>query len=300
MAIEIGDNELQNIKKLEAELIDFQKLHVEVTGESYIQTATTRMAGGTLLYTQTEKRIDKHIRVLERYLRSFVRQNNIEGRLYGTKAMKTYLSKEEAAILTQKQLIKIRKFNKNQANQRLDVLFEELKKQAGILKSDIAIYKKNARAAGMSSKEILSDLVKTGKNKTGQAQLFAKKMKMVASTAALRERNAAKIAAYSEKVKPTALWQWITISIKPCPDCEARAGIVLKMIEWQSRGLPGAGATICFRRCYCQLIPWDVSKDLFPTVKVFDWNPKDLILTTPSDQRVFKALKNQPKQKVKI
>jgi len=300
MTIEIGDNELQNIKKLEAELIDFQKLHIEVTGESYIQTSTNRMASGSLLYIQTEKRVDKHIKVLERYLHSFVRQNNIEGRLYGTKAMETYLSKEEAATFTQKQLIKVRKFNKKQAGQRLDVVFEELKKHANILKSDIAIYKKNARAAGMSSKEILSDLIKMGKNKTGQAQLFAKKMKQVASTAALRERAAGKIAKYAEKVKPTALWQWITISVKPCPDCEARAGITMDMKGWQSRGLPGSGGTICFRRCYCQLIPWDVSRDLFPTIKVFDWNPKDLILTTPSDQRVFMALKNQPKQKVKL
>ena len=51
-------------------------------------------------------------------------------------------------------------------------------------------------------------------------------------------------------------FMWVTVQgHKVCVDCQQREGIILTWNEWESEGLPGAGATVCKSYCYCILDP---------------------------------------------
>ena len=49
--------------------------------------------------------------------------------------------------------------------------------------------------------------------------------------------------------------RWIAISKNLCSDCRSVAGEVATFEEWESRGLPGSGWSVCKEYCYCQLVP---------------------------------------------
>jgi len=49
--------------------------------------------------------------------------------------------------------------------------------------------------------------------------------------------------------------KWIAISKNICDDCRSRAGEVDTWENWESRGMPGSGWSVCKEYCYCQLLP---------------------------------------------
>tara|TARA_R110002020_G_scaffold133393_2_gene297707 strand:- start:1866 stop:2393 length:528 start_codon:yes stop_codon:yes gene_type:complete len=50
--------------------------------------------------------------------------------------------------------------------------------------------------------------------------------------------------------------QWVSVgSPRICVDCESRVGETDTWKNWQSRGLPASGFSVCKEYCYCQLIP---------------------------------------------
>ena len=58
-----------------------------------------------------------------------------------------------------------------------------------------------------------------------------------------------------------ALETWITVNrtaqktTKPCPDCYVLHQVTMKRKEWNQRGRPRWGTTICASNCYCRLVP---------------------------------------------
>lgn len=51
-------------------------------------------------------------------------------------------------------------------------------------------------------------------------------------------------------------WRWVKEpTAQNCATCVANNGRVQTMAEWQSEGVPGAGATICDGGCRCYLEP---------------------------------------------
>jgi len=51
-------------------------------------------------------------------------------------------------------------------------------------------------------------------------------------------------------------FRWVTVSgHKICIDCQDRAGQEATFEEWEQRGLPGSGWSICREYCYCMLDP---------------------------------------------
>ena len=52
--------------------------------------------------------------------------------------------------------------------------------------------------------------------------------------------------------------KWIAISKNPCDDCRSRAGEVDTWDNWEARGMPSSGWSVCKEYCYCQLIPADI------------------------------------------
>jgi len=50
-------------------------------------------------------------------------------------------------------------------------------------------------------------------------------------------------------------FKWVTVSTKPCPDCEDRHGEVADMEFFETIGLPKSGFSVCGTHCQCQLVP---------------------------------------------
>ena len=49
--------------------------------------------------------------------------------------------------------------------------------------------------------------------------------------------------------------KWVAISKNICPDCKERAGQIDTWENWEARGMPGSGFSVCKEYCYCQLVP---------------------------------------------
>lgn len=47
---------------------------------------------------------------------------------------------------------------------------------------------------------------------------------------------------------------WVTISAKPCPDCDDRAGETGTMEFWEAAGKPKSGFSVCGTNCKCRLV----------------------------------------------
>ena len=55
--------------------------------------------------------------------------------------------------------------------------------------------------------------------------------------------------------------RWVAISKNICDDCRSVAGEIDTWENWEARGMPGSGWSICKEYCYCQLIPEDIEID---------------------------------------
>ena len=55
--------------------------------------------------------------------------------------------------------------------------------------------------------------------------------------------------------------KWIAISKNICDDCRSRAGEVDTWDNWEARGMPASGWSICKEYCYCQLMPESLDID---------------------------------------
>jgi len=74
-------------------------------------------------------------------------------------------------------------------------------------------------------------------------------------------------------------FQWVTVSAKPCPDCERRLGETGTMEYWRTVGKPQSGFSVCQQNCQCQLIAADykgenLDKPLVRGKKVSVTDPK--------------------------
>lgn len=297
----IDPKEFQSIKILQDELIELSNIEANmkaIDGRNPVQKIADFYAVRSALYTDPKK-LKNMITSLETTLKKYLESANVKGRLLAGKQLDRYLDASEARDISQKQLRKIVLESDRASKARLKLSLMELRKEHGVLKSDIAIFKAEAKLAGLTDKEALKQLLIAGKDKTGIVQGFAKRIKQINVAAVRREKSASEIVQFEKKAKPNEQWQWLTISNKPCPDCEARAGKVMPLKQWERIGLPGSGRTICGKYCRCKLMPVSISEDLFPTVKVFDWDPKDQVLTTASEARQLNAKKNQPPQRTK-
>ncbi len=55
--------------------------------------------------------------------------------------------------------------------------------------------------------------------------------------------------------------RWIAVSKNICDDCQGVAGEIDTWENWEKRGLPGSGWSICKDNCYCQLVPESMEID---------------------------------------
>ena len=55
--------------------------------------------------------------------------------------------------------------------------------------------------------------------------------------------------------------KWVTISKNICDDCRQRAGEIDTWDNWEARGMPGSGWSVCKEHCYCQLMPESLDID---------------------------------------
>ena len=55
--------------------------------------------------------------------------------------------------------------------------------------------------------------------------------------------------------------KWIAISKNPCDDCRSRAGEVDTWDNWEARGMPSSGWSVCKEYCYCLLMPESLDID---------------------------------------
>jgi hypothetical protein len=292
---ELNEKELQAINALGAELIAAQQLEIRLKaddGNNPIQRLVDKFAATASLYDDPN-RLKKLISELELTQRQIIKSANITGRILGKKAVASYLDNSERRNVALRKLRLIKLSNAKQAERRLKVATLELRKEAGVFSADINIFKANAKIAGFSDKEILSQLVIAGRDKTGFAQGFAKRVKSINVAAERREKSSSEIDEYRKTALENELWVWVTVSVKPCPDCMERAGKVLPIDRWEKMGLPGSGRTICGRFCRCKLFPESIGEDKFPTVKEFNFNRDKLVLTTASEQRILEAKKNK-------
>ena len=286
-------DELQNIKDLESQLIIAIEQEGRILaddGRNPFQRTVDGFAVRSTLYSDP-KRLQKMIEELRASLKRTLQIANDKGRILGKKSIEKFLQESELRDRTQKALADIIRLNDRRAAKRTRLAFLELQNTGGILKSEITEFKLNADIAGFTNKEILSQFVIAGKEKTGIAQGFAKRAKRVAVDAVRRERSSAEIDEFRKIAKPNALWEWIAISAKPCPDCDARAGRTLPIDQWERMGLPGSGRTVCRRSCKCLLMPKSISDERFPNSKAMTFDTKSLVLTTASEERTLKSKK---------
>lgn len=299
--MDIDKKELQEIKSLERELIQDQQIEIGIkssNGNNPIQKIINAYIVKRSLYDDPEQ-IEILMNKLKKELKLIITKNGIRGKLLGEKAINKYFEKQEMADLARKKIRIIKLANEKSVKRRLDIFFLEMEKEKNILKADIDIFKANAKMAGFTDKEIFAQLIQAGKDKEGFVQQFSNRVKSVTVAAERREKAAQEIDQYRLITPEDQKWQWITISSKPCPDCEPRAGKVMYLYEWERIGLPGEGRTICGKFCRCKLFPEPVAQEKFQTVKVFDFDKNNLVLTTASEARILNAQKNQPIQKEK-
>ena len=281
--------EAQNIKALSDQLAEEQAIAVNIRDdEGELHQIVDYYAGLPSLYADPEK-VQELIDDLKGELAGYMQDANIRGNLMGKKRLEDFLDASERWQATQKEAMQIAKLSDLQAAKRLDIAYAELEKEGDVLKADINIFKMNASLAGFTDKEIIQQLVKANADDAGLAAGFAKRIKSVSESAVRRERTQSEIDKYREEFPDDSDWQWITVSVNPCPDCQARAGSVLTMTEWMDMGIPGSGRTICGRFCLCQLYPLKVADEMFPTVKEFKWDLESTVLTTPKEAKVLKS-----------
>jgi translation initiation factor 2 beta subunit (eIF-2beta)/eIF-5 len=283
-------NEEEMILALQEELAYAQRIDVRILSEDGMMHRTVLGAAGRVSLYADPERLDRLIAELERQVKAHLAAAGNKGRLLGKAKLNEFLERSERWERTERAKAAVEKMSERQAGRRLDVALRELRKEGNVLKSDVDIFRRNARIAGMNNRESLRQLVNVTKSKAGPAVEFAKRAKIVARNAVRRERAQAEIDAYREEFPDDAEFQWITVSARPCPDCQQLAGSVKKFSEWRAMNLtPGSGSTICGQACRCKLMPLIVADRMFPTVKEFKWDERKAVLLRPSQMRRVKA-----------
>lgn len=287
--------EVQNIKELEDELLQWQQLEImlkSTDGREPIQKIINSYGTLASLYLNPDK-MQKMIDEIKEAMKKYIEQSGYKGKILGKKAVEKYLLESERKDWSQKALAIISRTNERQAARRLDLALMQLEKEAGILKADINIFMAQAKIAGFTEKQILGQLVQAASDKVGIVDGFSKRVKSLTEAAMIREKSAKETDEYKKESLPDEEWVWITISASPCPDCQERAAKILPMDRWEKIGIPGAGRTICRQFCRCKLIPASIADRRFPNIREFNIDSEKLVLTTASEARVLEAKKNQ-------
>ncbi len=282
-------------------LLEYQRAKVideKIRGpKSIFQKTIDNAVGKKSLYNDPQKMRDLQAELKEE-LATVMEANGIKkSQVYASKSLDKYLDKSELADWKQRAGRITGTLSRKQAAARLKVAYLDIEKNMGVLKINIDQFRINQKALGRSDAETLRELVKLGKEKIGFQQGFAAQIKKDAAVAVRRERAGAQLDAYAEVTPPRTKWQWITVNgPKACPDCLARAGVVLTLARWRKIGTPGSGATICGAHCFCKLIPLPIAEKQFPQVKMYNIKKDDVVLTTDAELRTLKAKSNRPKK----
>jgi len=283
-----------DVKGLEKELIEMQKLNIHIRGDdSEIQAIGNAYAVIPGLYTN-KTILEKMIRDIKEATKEYMKGSYQAGKTLSLNSLEKWLDRSELLDIKQAKLAMINRANKKQINGLLSIEMAELNAQGALLKSQIDIDRARLILGGMPKKDAVKLLVQSGADKNGLVQGFVKRAESVAAGAARRARADGETAEYLKKYPPDQKYQWITISSKPCPDCQARAGMVMTYNEFIAFGLPGTGHTICGKHCMCNIIPFALAEERFTDVKQFTWKSKDLVLTSGMEERKMKAAKYQP------
>lgn len=239
------------------------------------------------------------LKELKEYLAELTAQTRNAGKLMSKRAMQKFLDSSERAQRTDKALAALDQLSDRQAARRLDIYFADLEKNFGVMRADIEIYKRNATVSGVTAKQSIKDIVQRTKAGETLAFGFNRSAKRVAIDSARREAQESAFEEYRKVAKAKEKWVWVAISGKPCPDCTARAGVVLPLPMWKKKGVPGSGKTICRASCKCQLIPVSVAEDQLEDIREFKWDKEKTVLTTFRDARTFAAKSNSLEENVK-
>ena len=291
---DIDPLELQSIKNLEAELRAQQAISVGLLeDDAMLVRRLDIMFAGTSIYSDPKK-MQRVLTETQKIYKEISSDSRAKGRVMGRKELDKWLDQSERMDRSQKQIRIINQATQRQADRRLAVIAKKIDREFRALKGDVAVQVQQLRNAGFSSKQILTELSRIGAQKVGFQQAFTNKARKLSAVVARAEIANGKLEAYMPYVEDDALFQWITISTNVCPDCQARAGKVLRMSEWKKIGVPRAGFTVCDINCYCQLIPHAMSEKMLPNTKEFKWNRESQVLTPASTARTLKSKKAQP------
>ena len=115
-----------------------------------------------------------------------------------------------------------------------------------------------ARLASGTSKEIIKkELLQDLKTHGRIFSEFLSGMKATAKGNNARIRDMAEVSELGiEDVK----YRWVAVLVNTCPDCLARHNKVATWDEWEARGLPRTGATVCRENCKCMLLPAETTE----------------------------------------
>jgi hypothetical protein len=285
--MEINEKEMQNIRTLYDELLWQQNLEFSITSNTgLIDKTITKYAGSPSLYTQPKK-MESLVSKLDNILLNYDKKATTQGKLLSEKALDSFMTNQERISKNAKQKTLIKKLSKKRADKRLSIYSKQLSAESKYMKAQIDAFVSMQRNMGRSSKVILQDLVDAGNSNLGFTQAFKAKVKSINVTATRIDKGQAEIDNYKLFTKPGELWQWISVSKKPCNDCKARAGVILPYRSLQRIGLPRSGNTICGGKCLCRVYPLSIAEDKFPTVKEFRWNSDDLVLTSPREAKLL-------------
>lgn len=280
----------KQIENLEEEFLKLQEKEDALGDENAKSRRLVAIFGGLAGYYLSKSKQKKFIFELEKILADIAKSGRVSGKVLSAKTMREYLSKSERAMHSVRVIDALDRAGSIRAKKRMKLYIMELAKERSILKADIDLFLARGKLSGLTEKEVLRRLVLAAESSTGPMKSFEKRLITIEKSILRREASATEIDEYLKVAEPNELWQWITISVNPCPDCEIRAGVILPFPEWQDQGLPGDGHTICRSSCMCKLLPYSVSEELFPEVKTFKWDKESGVLTTPSEMKEFSNL----------
>lgn len=280
--------DIQNIKNLEDYFAKLQKIQLNIEDEkSKINKIIKKHAIRPEFYTVAG--ITAMRKEVEEYLAYITKLTGDTGKLMATKAMDRFLKASELRDVTRKQLRLVNQLNARQIDRRIELFKMQINKETSYLKSQIDEFFLNAKISGRTHNDVVKELIKAAGDDKGFSVGFAKKIKRVGIDASRREAQQRAMMEYRKLAKPGELYKWIAVSGSPCPDCILRAGVILSWAQWQERGTPGSGRTVCGFSCKCQLMPETIAEEMFPNIKEFKWDKEKAVLTTASELRTFKA-----------
>lgn len=287
--ITLGSSELRNIKALEEQYAAAQRLEFIITSKERTQILRQKMqsAATATTFYMGEKKIRALLDEINDTIEGYIRTAGKAGKLYALEEIEKFIDKSERWGATKSQLRVINKLNEKESTERLAVALTRVEKEFEGLKYDVDIFKKNGALAGYTEKELVKQLTEAARDEVNFIPRFESRVERITAEAARREQFDAKMGEYRKVAAPGDDWQWITISVKPCPDCQARAGSVLPLTEWEKVGLPRQGRTICQYACLCELVPMVIAEKEFPTVKEFVWDPEKTVLSTKAELKTI-------------